>query len=70
MRDCTADEGSESLRLVKACTRLPFSFGRIAPTPGVINQFFNDSTGVGDQGEIDTSGTWNEGPGWVRRAAE
>ncbi|WP_429798363.1 manganese catalase family protein [Bradyrhizobium japonicum] len=38
-----------------------FSIGRIAPTPGLVNQFFNDSTGAGDHGEIDTRGPWNEG---------
>src|SRR3954471_22151660 len=26
-----------------------FSIGRLAPTPGLVNQFFNDSTGVGDE---------------------
>jgi Mn-containing catalase len=42
-----------------------FSIGRIAPTPGLVNQFFNVSTGVGDHGEIDTRGPWNEGDEWV-----
>jgi Mn-containing catalase len=42
-----------------------FSIGRIAPTPGLVNQFFNDSTGTGDHGEIDTRGPWNEGEDWV-----
>ena len=42
-----------------------FSIGRIAPTPGLVNQFFNDSTGTGDHGEIDTRGPWNEGGDWV-----
>ncbi|WP_369722243.1 DUF892 family protein [Bradyrhizobium sp. LLZ17] len=42
-----------------------FSVGRIAPTPGLVNQFFNDSTGTGDHGEIDTRGPWNEGGEWV-----
>src|SRR5271156_3358936 len=42
-----------------------FSIGRIAPTPGLVNQFFNDSTGDGDHGEIDTRGPWNEGGDWV-----
>src|SRR4051794_20891852 len=41
-----------------------FSIGRIAPTPGLVNQFFNDSTGTGDEGEIDTRGPWNEGEQW------
>ena len=39
----------------------PFMIGRIAPTPGLVDQFFNDSTGKGDHGEIDTRGPWNEG---------
>ncbi len=42
-----------------------FSIGRIAPTPGLVNQYFNDSTGTGDHGEIDTRGPWNEGTDWV-----
>jgi Mn-containing catalase len=29
-----------------------------------VNQFFNDSTGTGDEGEIDTRGPWNEGGDW------
>jgi Mn-containing catalase len=41
-----------------------FTIGKIAPTPGLVNQFFNDSTGVGDEGEIDTRGPWNEGGDW------
>jgi Mn-containing catalase len=41
-----------------------FSIGRISPTPGLVNQFFNDSTGAGDEGEIDTRGPWNEGGDW------
>jgi Mn-containing catalase len=42
-----------------------FSIGRIAPTPGLVSQYFNVSTGTGDQGEIDTRGPWNEGGDWV-----
>jgi Mn-containing catalase len=42
----------------------PFTVGRIAPTPGLVDQFFNDSTGRGDHGEIDARGPWNEGNGW------
>jgi Mn-containing catalase len=41
-----------------------FTICKIAPTPGLVNQFFNDSTGVGDEGEIDTRGPWNEGGDW------
>jgi Mn-containing catalase len=42
-----------------------FSIGRVAPTPGLVDQFFNDSTGTGEHGEIDTRGPWNEGGDWV-----
>jgi len=38
-----------------------FSIGKIPPTPGLVNQFFNDSTGAGEDGEIDARGPWNEG---------
>jgi Mn-containing catalase len=38
-----------------------FSIGKIAPTPGLVRQFFNDSTASGDEGEIDARGPWNEG---------
>ena len=41
-----------------------FSIGRIPPTPGLVDQYFNDSTGVGDRGEPDARGPWNEGGDW------
>jgi Mn-containing catalase len=41
-----------------------FAIGHIAPTAGLVDQFFNDSTGEGDHGEIDTRGPWNEGDKW------
>lgn len=46
-----------------------FSIGRIAPTPGLVSQFFNDFTGTGDHGEIDTRGPWNQGGEWVFTAS-
>jgi Mn-containing catalase len=42
----------------------PFSIGKIAPTPTLVDQFFNDSTGEGDHGEVDARGPWNEGGPW------
>ena len=42
----------------------PLSIGEIPPTPGIVDEFFNDSTGTGDHGEIDARGPWNEGNGW------
>lgn len=43
-----------------------FMIGRIPPTPGLVDQFFNDSTGAGEDGEIDARGPWNEGGDWTR----
>jgi len=41
-----------------------FSIGQIPPTPGLVDQFFNDSTGRGDDGESDVRGPWNMGDTW------
>jgi Mn-containing catalase len=43
-----------------------FMIGKIPPTPGLVDQFFNDSTGTGEDGEIDARGPWNEGGDWAR----
>src|SRR6476469_2688647 len=37
----------------------PLSIGQIPPTPDIVNKFFNDSTGEGDEGETDARGPWN-----------
>jgi len=44
-----------------------FSIGEIPPTPGLVDEYFNDSTGEGDFGETDTRGPWNEGGEWKTR---
>jgi Mn-containing catalase len=41
-----------------------FQVGQIPPTPGLVDQFFNDSTGRGEDGEVDTRGPWNTGDEW------
>jgi Mn-containing catalase len=41
-----------------------FAIGRIPPTAGLVDQYFNDSTGAGDRGEADVRGPWNEGGDW------
>jgi len=41
-----------------------FSIGRIPPTAKLVDQYFNDSTGMGDRGEPDVRGPWNEGGNW------
>jgi Mn-containing catalase len=43
-----------------------FSIGQIPPTPGLVDQFFNDSTGRGEDGEGDADGPWNTGGDWQR----
>jgi len=52
-------------RALESMNKPVFSIGRIAPTPRLVDQFFNDSTGSGDNGEIDTRGPWNEGEDWI-----
>ena len=44
----------------------PLTVGEIAPTPKLVDQFFNASTGKGDQGDDDTIAPWNEGGSWER----
>lgn len=34
--------------------------GKIPPTPGLVDQFFNDSTGEGENGAVDTKGPWKD----------
>jgi Mn-containing catalase len=41
----------------------PFSIGKLPPTPGLVDQFFDDSTGEGDAGK-DFRGPWNQGGSW------
>jgi Mn-containing catalase len=38
----------------------PLVIGKIPPSPDLVTKFFNDSTGEGDDGEIDARGPWNE----------
>ena len=45
----------------------PFSIGKIPPTPGLVDEYFNDSTGEGDMGERDVRSPWNEGGSWKFR---
>jgi Mn-containing catalase len=39
----------------------PLTIGAIPPTPEIVDQYYNDSTGEGDDGEIDAEGPWNIG---------
>ena len=35
-----------------------FSIGRLRPTPGIVDEYFNGSTGDGNEGETDMRGPW------------
>jgi len=50
---------------LESMNKPPFMIGRIPPTPGLVDQFFNTSTGQGEDGEVDARGPWNEGGGFV-----
>ncbi len=41
----------------------PLAIGTIPPTPVIVDQYYNDSTGEGDNGEVDTTGPWNSDDG-------
>jgi Mn-containing catalase len=43
--------------------RDPLDVGHIPPSLGIVNKYFNDSTGTGDNGERDERGPWNEAEG-------
>eukprot|EP00475_Leptophrys_vorax_P030855 TRINITY_DN46549_c0_g1_i2.p1 TRINITY_DN46549_c0_g1~~TRINITY_DN46549_c0_g1_i2.p1 ORF type:complete len:267 (-),score=38.22 TRINITY_DN46549_c0_g1_i2:101-901(-) len=40
------------------------SIGQIPPSEEVVNLYFNDSTGEGEEGAVDSTGPWNEGGDW------
>jgi Mn-containing catalase len=46
---------------LESLSKPAFMIGRIPPTAGLVDQFFNTSTGQGEDGEIDARGPWNEG---------
>jgi manganese catalase len=46
---------------LESLSKPSFMIGRIPPTAGLVDQFFNTSTGEGDDAEIDMRGPWNQG---------
>lgn len=38
----------------------PLQIGKISPTPGLVDQYFNDSTGEDENGAADLTGPWND----------
>ena len=51
-------------RALESMEKPPFAIGRIAPTVGLVDQYFNELTGEGGYGDIDARGPWNEGGQW------
>lgn len=45
---------------LEAMSKDPLSIGLIPPTPKMVDQYFNASTGEGDEGEADLLGPWND----------
>ena len=41
----------------------PFSIGMLQPTAGIVDEYFNASTGDGDEGETDMRGPWTSAYG-------
>ncbi len=41
----------------------PFSVGRLRPTPVLVDEYFNGSTGEGDEGDTDMHGPWQSSYG-------
>ena len=48
---------------LESLEKSPFSIGRLAPTPVLVDQYFNGSTGDGSEGETDMRGPWTSAHG-------
>lgn len=44
----------------------PLQIGKLPPTPGLVDQYFNDSTGEGQDGAVDMIGPWNDDKAFKR----
>jgi Mn-containing catalase len=43
---------------LESLEKKPFSVGLLKPTPGIVDEYFNGSTGDGDEGDSDMHGPW------------
>jgi Mn-containing catalase len=43
---------------LESLEKSPFSIGRLAVTPGIVDEYFNGSTGEGAEGDADMHGPW------------
>ena len=48
---------------LESLEKSPFSIGRLRPTPGIVDEYFNASTGDGDEGDTDMRGPWQSSYG-------
>ena len=48
---------------LESLEKKPFSIGRLRPTPGIVDEYFNGSTGEGDEGDADAQGPWQNSYG-------
>jgi Mn-containing catalase len=53
-------------KALESMKKPPLKIGLIEPTPVLVDQYFNASTGDSQEGEADIRGPWNEGDGWQR----
>ena len=44
---------------LESLEKKPFSVGMLRPTPGIVDEYFNGSTGDGSEGDTDMRGPWN-----------
>ena len=48
---------------LESLQKSPFSIGMLKPTPGIVDEYFNGSTGTGDEGDQDVQGPWTKSNG-------
>jgi Mn-containing catalase len=48
---------------LESLQKSPFSIGRLRPTPVIVDEYFNGSTGTGQDGDQDVQGPWTKAHG-------
>jgi Mn-containing catalase len=48
---------------LESIEKQPFSIGMLKPTPGIVDEYFNGSTGKGNEGDADMRGPWTSSYG-------
>lgn len=46
------------MKALESLKKPALSIGKLPPTPGIVDQYYNTSTGEGDFGEVDAEGPW------------